>query len=479
MNISIQKGTVSASLRLLRIALLISAFFFSWVVNAQFQGTWYTSFATAGNAARIKMRVIQGGPEVFLEFLDLPEQKEKEMTLVQIKDSTLSFRWANLGINFTGKYHVQDSTIVGSMDQGGLKWDVVFHRAIQDPIEIRRPQEPKPPFDYFKEDRVIVNGEISLGATLVLPKDFEKQSNLKIVILASGSGPQNRNCEIMGHQSFWVIADHFAKNGIGCLRFDDRGVGESKGKFQEATLMDFASDVNSCVEHLSKGPFLKKAVIGIAGHSEGGMHALIAASKNKNVDFIIELASVGTSGRDVLVDQQYYIPKQSGGTEEHANWNKSLYAGLCDLMLIKNKEQRAIEISMFLDSMYNIASDDYKASTTIFNFKIGMNMFINNPWGEQFIKFKAEDCLKKIKVPILAINGGADIQVPPIENSVGFQKGFSKKTAADPRTKAIVVESLNHLFQRCEKCTVIEYGDLEETFNVEVLNIMTDWVKLF
>jgi pimeloyl-ACP methyl ester carboxylesterase len=137
-----------------------------------------------------------------------------------------------------------------------------------------------------------------------------------------------------------------------------------------------------------------------------------------------------------------------------------------------------MEISMFLDSLYSTSSEKYKASTTVFNFKIGMNMFINNPWGEQFVKFKAADYLKKIKVPILAINGGSDIQVPPIENSAGFEKGFSKKTAADPRSKAIVVDRLNHLFQRCEKSTVMEYGELEETFNVEVLDIMTEWIKI-
>jgi len=462
----------------LRIVLFINLFTLSFFVSAQFQGDWYASFAAAGNASRLKMRVVQGGPEVYLTILDIEQQKEREMTLVQISDSSISFRWANLGINYTGLYSVSDTTIKGVMDQGGLNWEVIFHRTEQTAIEIRRPQEPKPPFEYYIEYVKVKNGDVELGATIVTPLDAKDQHPLKMVVLASGSGPQNRDCDIMGHKPFWVIADYLAKNGIGCLRFDDRGTGESTGSFQKATLKDFASDVSACVDHLRNDPLYKNAMIGIAGHSEGGMHSLMAASKGKNVDFLIELASVGTSGRDVLVDQQYLIPKQNGDSEEEAIWNKNLYAGLCDKMMIKNKEQRAMEISMFLDSLYSTSSEKYKASTTVFNFKIGMNMFINNPWGEQFVKFKAADYLKKIKVPILAINGGSDIQVPPIENSAGFEKGFSKKTAADPRSKAIVVDRLNHLFQRCEKSTVMEYGELEETFNVEVLDIMTEWIKI-
>ena len=206
------------------------------------------------------MRVVQGGPEVYLTILDIEEQKEREMTLVQTSDSSISFRWANLGINYTGLYSASDTTIKGVMEQGGLTWEVIFHRTEQAAIEIRRPQEPRPPFEYSIEYVKVKNGDVELGATIVTPQDAKDQQSLKMVVLASGSGPQNRDCDIMGHKPFWVIADHLAKNRIGCLRFDDRGTGESTGSFQKATLEDFASDVSACVDHLRNDPLYKKAI---------------------------------------------------------------------------------------------------------------------------------------------------------------------------------------------------------------------------
>jgi hypothetical protein len=83
--------------------------------------------------------------------------------------------------------------------------------------------------------------------------------------------------------------------------------------------------------------------------------------------------------------------------------------------------------------------------------------------------------LKKIKVPILSINGSKDIQVPPVSNQAGFANNFSKKSL--PRSKAIVVDGLNHLFQKCTSCTISEYGELEETFSEAILKEMTTWIK--
>jgi len=35
---------------------------------------------------------------------------------------------------------------------------------------------------------------------------------------------------------------------------------------------------------------------------------------------------------------------------------------------------------------------------------------------------------------------------------------------------------LNHLFQHCKSCTVVEYGQIEESFSPEVLRLMGEWM---
>ncbi len=449
---------------------------------AQPSGQYHCSFAVIGQSSRmtidIKSKAVK--PEIELTLPDSEEKKSYKMDRVAVSDTSLTFTWSAYAITFKGKYFAQGDSIQGEMTQSGLNWNVTFFRELPEKIEIKRPQQPQEPFDFISEDHLISNGKITLGATLTLPKDYDfrkyKGEQIPVVVLASGSGAQDRNCEIMGHQPFLVIADHLARNGIACVRFDDRGVGKSTGVFQLATLEDFASDVNAIVNHFAKDPRFKSVPIGVAGHSEGGMHALIAASKNKKIKFVIELASVGTTGRDVLVEQQYLIPLKSELSEEIAVWNRSVYASISDLLIKTPAKNRSEALGSLLDSIYASAPAEYKAENGFAQFKMGMMLFANNDWLSQFVRYNASTYLKKSKIPILAINGGEDIQVPARSNKLGFELYFSV-SSKQAGSKAIVIDGLNHLFQTCNKCTIMEYGDLEETFSPLVLDEMVKWIK--
>lgn len=401
------------------------------------------------------------------------EFKKTKMTKGMVVDSFVSFHWKRIGLNFDGIYYPDGDSISGVMSQSSLKWHALFTRELREVSKPKRPQEPSDEVDYYSQDLTIKNGDITLGATLTMPKEYD--SNTPIVVLASGSGPQDRNCELMGHKPFLVIADYFARHGVGCLRFDDRGTGSSTGVYSESTLEDFASDVLACFNHLKNDPKFADNPIGLAGHSEGGMHTLMAAKNNKDIDFVIQLASVGTTGRDVLIEQQYLIPKQAGETEEQALWNKAVFEGMCDYVAKYDQKQAADSLAVFLDKMFAIAPEKYKEESSKFQFIIGMNSFINNAWARQFIQFKTEDYLKGLKAPLLTINGEKDIQVPPISNSEGF-KTFHYKRKLRKKNKFVIAPGLNHLMQHCNTCTVMEYGDLEETFSEKVMQEMVDWL---
>lgn len=427
-----------------------------------------------GTSERLMIEISQRAIQVDLFFTDHDSTKAHRTESVQLSENSLSFLWKAGGLTFKGDLYTPGDTLFGEMAQAGIKWPVTFHRTQQEKIKVKRPQEPQPPFDYVIKEVMIPNGDIVIGATITLPK-VDAGAKFPLVILASGSGPQNRDCELLGHKSFWVIADYFAKNGIATLRFDDRGVGQTTGNFQEATLEDFASDVRACVKYVASSPELKGRVkIGLAGHSEGGMHVLMAAQKNKKVAFVIELASVGTSGRDVLIKQQYLIPLIGGKSEEYANWNKELYTGMSNIVLKYDQANAQDPLTNFLDSMYNLAPAEVREQTNIFNFKIGMNMFMNTTWMRQFLAFETVNYLKKLKLPILAINGSEDIQVPPNDAYAGFQNDLSAQSEAT--SSLTIINGLNHLFQTCIICNVEEYGDLEETISPKVLEAMAEWI---
>jgi hypothetical protein len=279
----------------------------------------------------------------------------------------------------------------------------------------------------------------------------------------------------MGHKPFWVIADYLTNNGIGVLCFDDRGVGKSTGEFSKASLFDFASDVEVCYKYIKKN--FKGHKVGLAGHSEGGMHTLIVASKNPKLDFLIQLAAVGTNGRDVLVEQQYLIPKSSGKSELYSKANSMIYDSVTSLLTSNDNQEFPSKVSEFLKRNFDQLPEDYKKEGTMEEFAATLTNFLNNDWARQFMEFETRDYLSKIHCPILVVNGSEDIQVPPIKNQEGFRNGFSNQSKSLSRSKILLIPGLNHLFQTCKKCDVIEYGELEETFSPIVLKAMMDWIN--
>lgn len=449
--------------------LIIAMVFLPLVSSAQITGDWFSGFVVMGITANIKMEISETSPStLYLTEIDGafgPVLIEDH----KIDGDTLRFTWATIGLSYNGTYSDEEKSIIGTMSQHGITWDVVFTKEQGERVTVNRPQEPKGPFNYSNENIQIKNGEIVLGATLTLPKNFSQST--KIVVLASGSGAQNRDCEIMGHKMFLVIADYLATHGIGSLRFDDRGVGESTGDYANSSVSDFGTDVVSCVKYLRKTKNFKKNKIGVCGHSEGGMHTLIAATTYRKIDFILQLSSVGTSGAEVLIEQQYLIPKQSGEKEEVALWNRSVYEGIVRILSRYDQKEAADSLTIFLGQKYDDGPQEYKEITPKMSFILGLNIFLNNDWGREFIKFKTPDYLKKLKIPLFAGTGSKDIQVPSVSNLAGFNKyrGASSQISS--------FDGLNHLLQVCEVCTVGEYGELEQTISPDVLETIFEWLN--
>lgn len=444
---------------------------FSLPVNCQLFGEWHSSFIVMGMSNRLSMSITEDS----VIKLSSPDEEFRttKMNRIEIKNDSIKFQWSALNLKFTGKYKKDDELILGEMSQAGMTWETVFTRELQEKLVINRPQEVgDDSVSYFNEDVEVENGEIILGATVTLPQGHD--ASTPIVILASGSGPQNRDCELMGHKPFKVIADHLARNGVGCLRFDDRGMGSSGGEFAKATLSDFASDINACFDFLKKNGYPKNPV-GVAGHSEGGMHALIAASKNKDLAFVIELASVGTSGMDILIEQQYLIPLQAGKTEEYAAFNRRAFNDACEIISTVDEGEAGDSLSNHLATIYDEAPAEYKAETNKFIFIMNINNLLNNDWGREFLQFRADTYLRQLKAPMLSVNGEKDIQVPGQSNYDAF-RNFKYTSKEKKQNKYILGEGLNHLMQNCNTCTIEEYGEIEETFSIDVLTAMTEWI---
>lgn len=342
--------------------------------------------------------------------------------------------------------------------------------------QVNRPQEPREPFNYTSENIYFTNfiaDSIKLAGTLTLPKN---KKNPVVAILISGSGPQNRNQELMNHKPFLIIADYLTNNGIAVLRYDDRGTAESEGDFKTATSFDFATDVEAAIEYLKTRTDINTEEIGLIGHSEGGLIAPIVAANPKNeVAFVISLSGPGVNGAKILETQSRRAGELAGTPEAVLIENEKLAHMIFSIILSETNED---DIKTRITKSLN----DYKTKNplsvlapyitdTMIEQQLGV---LKSKWLLSFIRTGPKDFLQKTTCPVLALNGSKDSQVLPKINLEGIKKGL--EIAKNEDVTIMELEGLNHLFQTAETGSMQEYSKIEETFSPVALEIIKVWI---
>ncbi|MGH7127500.1 MAG: alpha/beta hydrolase family protein, partial [Planctomycetaceae bacterium] len=265
-------------------------------------GDWTGALDVGGTQLRLVFHI---GPEEDgnrTGTMDSPDQGTTGLPIatVALADSTVRMTMPAMSGSYEGRLSADGKTIDGTWTQGGSSLPLKLEKSAASVEPPSRPQEPKPPFPYASQDITYPNDAstgVTLAGTLTMP---EAGGPFPAVVLVSGSGPQNRNEELLGHKPFLVLSDALTRRGIAVLRYDDRGVASSTGAFATATSEDFAGDALAGVRYLKTRPEIDPGRIGIIGHSEGGLIAPIAAARSDDVAFIVLMAGPGVTGEEIL-----------------------------------------------------------------------------------------------------------------------------------------------------------------------------------
>ncbi len=386
-------------------------------------------------------------------------------------DNILTIEMTKIGINYVGTYN--GTSIVGTFTQGGtpISLDLTPGKY----KVATKLQEPKEPYPYLSEEVVFSNENsenIKLSGTLTIPTNAE---NPPVAILITGSGPQNRNQELLGHKPFLVLSDHLTRKGIAVLRYDDRGTAQSEGRYEIATTFDFASDVESAVTYLkTRNDVVDIDKIGLIGHSEGGLIAPIVASKNKEIAFCVLLAAPGISGKQILMTQTRKAMELGGVSPEDIEINEQFSSQIYEICADYQGEESKEEIIAIFTEMKNSSSEMLKTQLTEGVIQQQVQL-ITSPWMRTFIQIEPKDYLSKVNCPVLAINGEKDFQVVPEMNLGGIKNALKANNNTDVTINE--VKDLNHLFQTSETGSFTEYASNEETLSPIVLEIISDWIN--
>jgi pimeloyl-ACP methyl ester carboxylesterase len=441
-------------------------------LNAQdITGKWVGNLSISGMNMRVVFN-INKTDNGYNSSMDSPDQGAFGIPASKtgFDGSTLSIEVSTIGLLFEGDY--KTDSITGTFKQSNISFPLTIKRSTEE-RKLSRPQEPKPPFPYRSEDVTFENKNagVTLAGTLTMP---EKGGNFTAVILITGSGPQNRDEELMGHKPFLVIADHLTRNGIAVLRYDDRGTAQSTGDFKTATTADFATDVESTIAFLKTRKEINPKKIGLMGHSEGGVIAPMVAARSKDVAFIVMLAGTGIRGDVLLLLQAELIAKASGLPDDMIAGMISINKKVYNKIVNVKKDLSQQEITDFITTLKSeipkdtgISEDDYIKQIT---------SQISSAWMQYFLRYDPAPALEKVKCPVLAVNGSNDLQVPPKENLTAISNALKKGGNKNVTVKEY--PNLNHLFQECKTGSPNEYFTIEQTFSPEVLKDISDWVLL-
>ncbi|MEM0942150.1 MAG: alpha/beta hydrolase [Bacteroidota bacterium] len=460
--------------------LIIAIFSFLIATNLFAQnvisGSWNGILEIQGMQLRLVFHIIETD-NGFVSTMDSPDQGAKgiPVTSTIFESPTLKLQVSNARIEYIGEF--SGNQITGIFKQAGkeLPLSLARENAKKEAVTLK-PQEPIPPLSYYTENINFKNEKtnFTLAGTLSLPSE---EGKYPVVILISGSGPQNRDGEIMVHKPFLVIANYLTENGIGVLRYDERGVGESEGDFRSATFKDFASDVSSAVNYLKTRSGIDFEKIGLIGHSEGGLVAPMVVSKSNDIAFMVLLAAPGVCGDRLLLKQQEMIAKASGVSEQEFEKSKEINAKIFEMVQNCGEDIEALRSDLkkyFEDNLKNAPKSKPEEMSIDQLVSLQVNQ-ITNSWMMHFLKYDPALALQRVKCPVLALNGEKDLQVSSRENLKAIKKSLKKGKNRNVTTEEL--EGLNHLFQECTTGLPNEYSKLDQTISPVALEKVFTWIK--
>ena len=357
--------------------------------------------------------------------LDVMEQGAKGLPLAVnvMENDSLNVAMTQIGLHYAGR--LRNGVIEGTFSQNGFTTQLIFNKG---EVVLKRPQEPKPPFPYRIEEVKFDHKEanVTLAGTMTFPEGYKGGQRVPVVLMVTGSGPQNRDEELMGHKPFLVLADRLARHGIASLRYDDRGTGLSTGDFSSATTAALATDALAGIKYL-RG--LKKfSCVGILGHSEGGSIAYMLGAGG-NADFIVSLAGPACKVDTLMMLQLNKLSRLQGAKGDVAH---------------NVAETRQL-----------LLSQD------------------GGPWMKAFLNMDFSQFLKSVKCPVMALGGSNDLNVPAEFN----MKVLKSKLPLNSKDFIKIYPGLNHLFQHSSTGNPLDYVNIEETMSEEVMNDVCTWIN--
>jgi uncharacterized protein len=274
----------------------------------------------------------------------------------------------------------------------------------------------------------------NLSGTITTPPQVAGRLRHPAIVLVAGSGAVDRDETVAGIPIFTQLAGALAEKGFVVLRYDKRAVGQSGGRSERATLNDYADDLLAAVKWLRKRDDVDDNRMTVAGHSEGGAVAMIAAKKEEDdIDALVLIAAPGTRGSELILEQQRHMLDLLKTSEQERKE--------------KIDVQQRIQTAVLTGVGWEGLPAEYRAAA-------------DSPWFKSLLEFDPARAMKDVGQPILIVQGDLDKQVAPhhADKLAELARARNRKAAVE----VLHLPGVNHLLVRATTGEVSEYATLKE-----------------
>lgn len=361
--------------------------------------------------------------------------------------------------------YVEDGRVLGSRvpSQAGF-----FYRADLFPNGFRVLQRPSGQAlasepSGVQEIEITFESDVKLSGTLALPEGLS--GRVPAVLLIGGSGPVDRdeNAPGLHTEIFKTITHHLARWGIASLRYDKRGVGRSEGDLSKASFTDLVEDARAALAFLRARPEVDPQRIFVLGHSEGGNIAPLLAAEDPELAGMILIATNAHPLDWIIRWQVETLNRAAGVSEEQLaqilkqqdEWAAFVKASRGDWEDYPFEKLRKV-LKWLTPEKY----DELKRTSL--------------RWLREHFNRDPLETLRKVKAPVLIIQGTKDAQVPPEEAHLLAK---TLREAGNAQVELHILKDLNHLLRRHPEEPNLQYRHLDEPVDGRVLEALTSWLE--
>ena len=294
----------------------------------------------------------------------------------------------------------------------------------------------------------IPSNGFSLVGTLSRPAQAGA-TRLPAVVLVGGSGPADRDSVVFGVPVLGQIAGALADAGFIVVRYDKRGIGQSGGRAESASLADYSEDVRATIKVLADRKDVDPKRIAAIGHSEGGLVALMAAAKDKRIGAVGLIATPGITGADIVLAQQQRLLSRMKLTPEEKQ--------------AKVDAQKKIHEAVMTGKGLELLPPDVRRS-------------VDNAEFQSLLMSDPAKLVQDVRQPLLVVQGELDTQVEP--GNADKLEALARKRKNAPPVEVVRVPGINHLLVPATTGEADEYGTLKDKQVSQVVTqAIVTWLK--